>query len=100
MDFVGQQVAATGASQSRVIKMAERTRTKIGAEKLRKTTSLLAESMEVHREACQLRQLQQWINQEKDKNTVLSISRDEVSISIATKGYFEMASVATLSVYL
>lgn len=102
MDFVGQQVAATGASQSRAINViAERTGTRIGAEKLRKITSFLADSMEVHRQACQLRQLQQWIDQANGngKNTVLSISRDGVSIGIAPMGYFEMASVATLSVY-
>ena len=102
MDFVGQQVAATGASQSRAISViAERTGTRIGAEKLRKATAFLADAMEVHREACQLGQLQAWIDEgEKNgKNTVLSISRDGVSICIAPKGYFEMAAVATLSVY-
>lgn len=102
MDFVGQQVAATGASQRRAISViAERTGTRIGAEKLRKASAFLADSMEVHREVCQLGQLQVWIDQGKKngKNTVLSISRDGVSICIAPKGYFEMAAVATLSVY-
>jgi len=102
MDLVGRQVAAAGSSQNRCVEViADRTGVKIGHEKLRKLTKMLADSMEPHREACQCEQLQKWIDQaEKNgKNIVLSVSRDGVSLGIAPFGYFEMASVATLSVF-
>lgn len=102
MDLIGRQVAAAGASQARCIEtIAERTGTTIGHEKLRKLSALLADSMEPHREVCQLEQLQEWIDkaEKTGKNIVLSVSRDGVSLGIAPFGCFEMASVATLSVY-
>ena len=53
--FIGRQVAAAGASQERCAEaVAERTGTRIGHEKLRNISALLAESMEPHREVCQL----------------------------------------------
>ncbi len=102
MDLVGRQVAAAGSSQNRCVEViAERTGGQIGHEKLRKLSAMLADSMEPHREACQCQQLQKWIDQaeENGKNIVLSVSRDGVSLGIAPFGYFEMASVATLSVF-
>jgi len=101
-DFIGRQVAAAGASQERCVEaVAERTGTRIGHEKLRNISALLAESMEPHREVCQLAQLQEWIDEgaTKGKNIVLSVSRDGVSLGMAPFANFEMASVATLSVY-
>jgi hypothetical protein len=101
-DLVGRQIAATGSSQTRSIEfIADRTGAKIGNEKLRKLSSGLFESMEPYRAECQLEQLQKWIAQaEKNgKNVALSISRDGVSLCIAPYGYFEMAAVATLSVF-
>ena len=57
--------------------------------------------MEPRREACQVQQLEQWIDdaRKQGKNVTLAISRDGVSLGIAPLGNFEMASVATLSVY-
>ena len=101
-DLIGRQVAAAGSSQRRSIEViAERTGAKIGAKKLRNLSSHLADIMEPHREHCQVRQLAEWIDQAvKDgKIATLSISRDGVSLGIAPFGNFEMASVATLSVY-
>jgi len=101
-DLIGRQVAAAGSSQGRSIEViAERTGAKIGAEKLRNLSSHLADIMEPHREHCQVEQLAKWIDEAvKDgKKATLSISRDGVSLGIAPFGNFEMASVATLSVY-
>ena len=101
-DFIGRQVAAAGASQERCIEaIAERTGTRIGHEKLRNILAMLAESMEPHREVCQLAQLQEWIDEAaiRGKNIVLSVSRDGVSLGMAPFANFEMASVSTLSVY-
>ena len=101
-DLVGRQIAATGSSQTRSFEfIADRTGAKIGNEKLRNISSGLFESMEPYRAECQLEQLQKWIDQAErnGKNVVLSISRDGVSLCIAPYGYFEMAAVATLSVF-
>jgi len=91
-----------GSSQGRSIEViAERTGANIGAEKLRNLSSHLADIMEPHREHCEVEQLAKWTDKAvKDgKQATLSISRDGVSLGIAPFGNFEMASVATLSVY-
>lgn len=101
-DYVGRQVAAAGASQSRCIEaIAERTGAKIGPEKLRKISAHLADIMEPQRQACQVQQLEQWIDEaiKQGENVTLAISRDGVSLGIAPFGNFEMASVATLSIF-
>ncbi len=101
-DLIGRQMAAAGSSQGRSIEViAERTGAKIGEEKLRNVSSYLADIMEPHREHCQVQQLAKWIDQAvKDgKKAILSVSRDGVSLRIAPFGTYEMASVATLSVY-
>ncbi len=101
-DLVGRQIAAAGSSQSRCIEViAERTGARIGPEKLRNLSYYLAEIMEPQREACQVKQLKEWIDDavKHSKNVTLAVSRDGVSLGIAPFGNFEMASVATLSVY-
>lgn len=101
-DLVGRQVATAGSSQGRCIEViAERTGARIGPEKLRNLSSHLAQIMEPQREACQVQQLKKWIDEARkhSKNVTLAVSRDGVSLGIAPFGNFEMASVATLSVY-
>lgn len=101
-DLVGRQIATAGSSQSRCIEViAERTGARIGSEKLRNLSSYLAEIMEPQREACQVQQLEEWIDDavNHSENVTLAVSRDGVSLGIAPFGHFEMASVATLSVY-
>lgn len=100
-DLIGRQIAEAGASQERCIEaIAERTGARIGFEKLRNITAHLADIMEPQRQACQVQQLEQWIDEavKKRKNVTLAISRDGVSLGIAPFGNFEMASVASLSV--
>jgi hypothetical protein len=101
-EFVGRQVAMAGSSQTRCIEaIAERTTAKIGPEKLRNLSKHLAGMMEPQRETCQVEQLEQWIDDagKHCQNIILAVSRDGVSLGIAPFGNFEMASVATLSVY-
>ena len=101
-DLVGRQVAAAGSSQSRVVEqIAERTGAKIGQEKLRNLTATLATDLEPQRELTQAQRLEELIDTtvSQGKNVVLGISRDGVSLGIAPFGNFEMASVATLTVY-
>jgi hypothetical protein len=102
LDLVGRVVAAAGSSQERAIEIVqERTGATIGSEKLRSLSAYLTEILEPQREVCQVQQLEQWIDDVvKRKETVtLAISRDGVSLGIAPFGNFEMASVATLSIY-
>jgi hypothetical protein len=101
-DLVGRQVATAGSSQGRCIDViAERTGARMGPEKLRNLSGHLAQIMEPQREACQVQQLKEWIDEagKHSKNVTLAVSRDGVSLGIAPFGNFEMASVATLSVY-
>ena len=101
-DLVGRQIVAAGSSQGRCIEVvAERTGARIGPEKLRNLSSYLAETMQSQRETCQVKQLEEWIDDavKHSKNVTLAVSRDGVSLGIAPFGNFEMASVATLSVY-
>lgn len=100
--LVGQQLAATGSSQGRTIEFVkDHLRTSIGTSRLRKLGRHLAAEMEPFRELCQLDQLVTWLadaRKREAKSVVLSVSRDAVSLGIAPWGYFEMASVATISV--
>ena len=81
--------------------IAERTGAKIGPGKLRNLNSHMGDIMEPQREACQVKQLEEWIDEARkhSKHMTLADSRDGVSLGIAPFGNFEMASVATLSVY-
>jgi len=82
-DLIGRQVAAAGSSQGRCIEViAERTGAKIGSEKLRNLSSYLADTMEPHREDCQVQQLAEWIDQAvKDGKKPLCLSVVTESVS-------------------
>jgi hypothetical protein len=100
--LIGQQFAETGSSQNRTIEFAKQhLGSSIGPDRLRKLASHLAAEMEPHREASQVDQLQKWLRdaaKSPAKSVVLSVSRDAVALGLAPYGYFEMASVATISV--
>ncbi len=98
---IGKHFASCGSSQARTIEMIEdQMGTKIGPEKLRSLIGTLFVSMECYREESQVEKLITLIQkaQESGKTPVLSLSRDGVSLGIAPWGYFEMASVACISV--
>lgn len=100
--LVGRQFAATGSTQARSIEFIKRhLGSSIGIERLRKLSDHLALKMEPFRHSCQLKKLQGWLDRaekSKAKSVVLSVSRDAVSLGTAPLGFFEMASVATISV--
>lgn len=100
-DMVGKQFATCGSSQGRTIDATEdRIGVRIGSEKLRNLVSSLAVAMEPHREKCQLDQVMQWVEESREdgQTPVISVSRDGVSLGIASQSSFEMASVATVTV--
>lgn len=100
-DMVGRQFATCGSSQGRTIDATEdRIGVRIGAEKLRNLVSSLATAMEPHRQGCQVDQLLEWITEARQvgQSPVIAVSRDGVSLGIASLSSFEMASVATITV--
>jgi hypothetical protein len=100
-NMIGKQFATSGSSQGRTREMIlERTGVSIGNEKLRKLTSLLAESFDPLREATQLEELMRLIKDARKggETPVLSISRDGVALGLAPWSIFEMSGVASISV--
>ncbi len=100
-DRVAKQFAACGSSQGRTLEMiADQMRAKIGTEKLRRLIGTLANGMEPLREQAQVRKLIGLIDQARQnkEKPVLSVSRDGVALGLAPWSFFEMASVACVSV--
>ncbi len=100
-DLVGKQFAETGSSQGRTLAMiGDRMGEKIGAEKLRKLIVTLAGGLEPFREEAQVEKLMDLIADAKKKKQtpVLTVSRDGVALGLAPWSFFEMASVACVSV--
>lgn len=98
---IGKQFAACGSSQGRTREMiADQMGAKIGTEKLRKLTGTLAEGLEPFREEAQVEKLMELIEEARGRKQtpVLSISRDGVALGLAPWSFFEMASVACVSV--
>lgn len=100
-DMVGRQFAISGSSQGRTIDATEeRIGVRVGTDKLRNLVGSLATAMEPHRQGCQIDQLMTWIKQARQggQPPVIAVSRDGVSLCIASLNSFEMASVATITV--
>lgn len=98
---IGKQFAACGSSQGRTLEMiADQMGAKVGTEKLRKLIATLAGGMEPLRQEAQVDKLIELIDEahEDGKSPVLSISRDGVALGLAPWSFFEMASVACISV--
>lgn len=100
--LVGQQFATAGSTQARTVEFVKRhLGSSVGIPRLRKLSNHLASEMEPFRQSCQLERLQHWLDEAEKSNAksvVLSVSRDAVSLGTAPFGFFEMASVATISV--
>ncbi len=98
---IGTQFAACGSSQGRTLEMiADQMGTRIGTEKLRRLIATLAGGMEPLAQEAQVDRLNELIKQARQdgQNPVLSVSRDGVALGLAPWSFFEMASVACVSV--
>jgi hypothetical protein len=98
---VGQQFAACGSSQGRTLEMiADQMGTNIGTEKLRRLVATLAGGMQPLGQQARVDKLMELIRKarEEGKTPVLSVSRDGVALGLAPWSFFEMASVACVSV--
>ena len=74
--------------------------TKIGTEKLRQLVATLAGAMQPHGQQARAGKLMELIEtaRKDGKKPVLSVSRDGVALALAPWSFFEMASVACVSV--
>lgn len=98
---IGKQFATCGSSQGRTREMiADQMGARIGTEKLRKLTGSLAGGLEPFREQAQAQKLKDLIDEARQRKQipVLSVSRDGVALGLAPWSFFEMASVACVSV--
>jgi hypothetical protein len=97
-------MADTGASQGRVLERLKREHdVGWGAERLRAVTSEQAESMSAFRHQFQVLRVLQWLQKAYDSpgkcKPVLAVGRDGISVCQQPHGYWEVASVATVTVY-
>lgn len=100
-DRVGKQFASTGSSQGRTLEaIHEQMGERIGTDKLRKLVGSLATDLEPFRQDAQVNKLIDLIStaRRNSQKPVLSVSRDGVALGMAPWSFFEMASVATISV--
>lgn len=100
-DRIGKQFAQTGSSQGRTLAMIEdQMGARIGTEKLRRLVGTLSGGMEPFREDAQVAKLIDLIDEARNRGQkpVLSVSRDGVALGLAPWSFFEMASVACVSV--
>jgi hypothetical protein len=101
---IGVYVAETGATQRRVLtQLREEHGVCMGVKRLRALASSLAEALTEHRHACQVEQVLQWLQQahvSKGRNKpVLCAGRDGITLGQQPWGWFEVAGLATLTVY-
>ena len=103
-DAAARYMADTGASQGRVLERLKREHdVGWGAERLRAVTSDQAESMSSFRHQFQVARVLEWLQKAYDSRgkckPVLAIGRDGISVCRQPQGYWEVASVATMTVY-
>ncbi|HVX59103.1 MAG TPA: hypothetical protein VHC19_00830 [Pirellulales bacterium] len=103
-DRVGRALAETGATQQTVLERLKREHGVVwGVKKLRAAAEKLSIAMEPFRRDHQAAQVIQWLQQaqnSKGKNRpVLAAGRDGITLRTQPYSFFEVASVATLSVY-
>ena len=103
-DAAARYMADTGASQGRVLERLKREHdVGWGAERLRAVTSEQAESMSSFRHQFQVARVLEWLQTAYDSRgkckPVLAVGRDGISVCRQPQGYWEVASVATVTVY-
>lgn len=103
-DSVGRYMAETGASQARVLERLRREHdVGWGAERLRAVTAAKARAMEAFRHPYQVARvlalLQKAYESRGNCKPVLAVGRDGISVCRQPHGSWEVASVATVTVY-
>lgn len=103
-DSAARYMAETGASQTRVLERLKREHdVGWGAERLRKVTAAKAESMDAFRHQYQVARVLALLREAYDSQgkckPVLAVGRDGISVCRQPHGSWEVASVATITVY-
>lgn len=103
-DSAARYMADTGASQARVLeRLKHEHNVRWGPERLRKVTAAQAELMERFRHQYQVARTLALLQKAYDSpgkcKPVLAVGRDGISVCRQPHGYWEVASVATLTVY-
>lgn len=103
-DSVARYMADTGASQGRVLERLRRDHdVRWGVERLRKLTAALAESRDAFRHPFQVARVLALLREAYDSRgkykPVLAVGRDGISVCQQPHGFWEVAAVATITVY-
>jgi hypothetical protein len=101
---VGRYLAEAGATQERVLQhLAGEHDVRMGVKRLRSLASSLSEAMTPHRHDGQVERLLEWLTQAQaskgSHKPVLSVGRDGITLGTQPWGLYEVASVATVTVY-
>ncbi|TWU39815.1 hypothetical protein Poly51_64030 [Rubripirellula tenax] len=103
LDWIGQEIAAAGMSQQATLDAIRRSSgVSMGVKRLRACTEALAASMQPLRQSHQADALLEMLRiageSSGSRKPVLSVGRDGITLR-HRKGFFEVATAATLSVY-
>jgi hypothetical protein len=101
---IGVCLAEAGATQERVLERLRREHgVSMGVKRLRALAASLSEEMTEQRHACQVEQVLKWLAEAQTSRgrnkPVLCAGRDGITLGQQPWGFFEVASVATLTVY-
>ena len=103
-DTIAHAMADTGASQGRVLgKLKRDHNVRLGPERLRKVTIAQAEAMAPLRHQFQVAKLVELLQQAHDssgnRKPVMAVGRDGITVCNQPHGFYEVASVGTITVY-
>lgn len=103
-DAIAGYMADTGATQNRVLARLKRQHgVSWGVERLRKMTACKAEAMGAFRQQYQVSRVLEWLKEAYDSRgkckPVLSVGRDGICVCRQPHGFWEVASVGTVTVY-
>ena len=103
-DAIAGYMADTGATQNRVLQRLTREHgVSWGVERLRKMTACKAEAMGTFRQQYQVSRVLEWLKEAYDSRgkckPVLSVGRDGICVCRQPYGFWEVASVGTVTVY-
>ncbi len=103
LDWIGQEIAAAGMSQQATLAVIRRgSGVAMGVKRLRACTESLAATMEPFRQSYQADAIVEMLRiageNKGSRKPVLSVGRDGITLR-HRKGFFEVATAATLSVY-
>jgi hypothetical protein len=103
-DYLGQKLAEAGATQSRVLRNLKREhQVSMGVKRLRKLLAALHENLSEHRQSTQVETLLEALKTANagrgPRKPVLAVGRDGITIRDYKHRYWEVATVATVTVF-